>query len=639
MAAEENPGRIEAMGRALYRRGARFVRERRRLHQSSPRREVRAQWEEEGGPGAPRRRAGRGAKIFFLLSALFFLLAAGFAVYRFRDGGRSISSSNVEMTITGPVSIDAGEDLSLQVTMTNHNPISLESAELLIEYPEGVRQASDGKTPLVRFRKVLGVLRSGESFQEIVHSAHFGDPGSVHAIHITLEYRVAGSNAIFAKEKLYDVRIGVSPVLLTLSSVEEMQAGEEVVFTLDVTSNAASVLEDLVLVAEYPFGFAFASAEPKPALDMALWRLGDLAPEGKRRIRIRGTLDGEDDTEHIFRFVVGVRGSRSSTDIATPLVSAARTIIVRKPFLGFTVALGGRRSEVYAARPDEPLRVDLSWVNNLSVSITDVEIQATLLGTVLDKRSVSAPEGFYQSGSDTVTWNRRSLPALAVIEAGEKGQTSFSFRPVSREAIRAGNVTNPEMELRTAVSGRRSGRGGDAELLVGEVHRLIRFISEPRLSSRTLHFTGPLSNSGPIPPRVDRETTYTIAWSVTNTTNEVIDGEVHTTLPPYIRWLGRVYPADADIVFSPVGGEIAWRTGTLAPGTGIRSAPREVFFQVALVPSANQLEDSPTLVNEAEFTGRDSFAEVPVTARRASAVNTRFSTDPQYQRGQEFVVE
>ncbi len=631
---------IENLGRALYRRGARFVHGRRRMR-PTPSRDIRAQWEEDQAlskKGAVRRRAGRGAKIFFLLSVLFFLLASGFAVYRFRDGGRSISSGNVEMTITGPVSIDAGEELSLQVTMTNHNPTSLESAELLIEYPEGVRQASDGKTPLVRFRKALGVLRSGESLQELVRSVHFGDPGSVHAIHVTLEYRVAGSNAIFAKEKLYNVRIGVSPVLLTLSSIEEMQAGEEVVFTLDVASNAASVLEDLALVAEYPFGFAFASAEPEPALDMLLWRLGDLAPEGKRRIRVRGTLDGEDDTEHIFRFVVGVRGSRSGTDIATPLVSAARTIVVRKPFLGFAVAVGGRSGEVYAARADETLRVDLSWVNNLPVSITDVEIQATLLGAILDKRSVLAHDGFYQSVSDTLTWNRQSFPALAVIEAGESGRTSFSFRPVSREAMSAQNIRDPEMEFRTLVSGRRSGRGGDAELLVGEIHRIIRLTSEPRLSSRTLHFTGPLTNSGPIAPRADRETTYTIAWSVTNTTNKIVDGEVRATLPPYVRWLDRVYPADADIVFSPVGGEIAWRTGDLSPGTGIRSVPREVFFQVAFVPSANQIGSSPTLVNGAEFTGRDSFAEVPVEAR-ASAASTRFSTEPQFQNGQELVAE
>mgnify|MGYP001594395415 FL=1 len=110
------------MGRALYKRGMRFVHGRRRLRPSPRAREVRAQWEEEGGPVRLRRRAGRGAKVFFIFSALFFLLAAGFAVYRFREGGRGISSDNVEMTITGPVSIDAGEELSLQVTMTNHNP-------------------------------------------------------------------------------------------------------------------------------------------------------------------------------------------------------------------------------------------------------------------------------------------------------------------------------------------------------------------------------------------------------------------------------------------------------------------------------------------------------------------------------------
>ena len=113
---------------------------------------------------------------------------------------------------------------------------------------------------------------------------------------------------------------------------------------------------------------------------------------------------------------------------------------------------------------------------------------------------------------------------------------------------------------------------------------------------------------------------------------------MRATLPPYVRWVGNTYPAGSDIVFSPVGGNIVWRTGDLAPGVGIRSAPREVFFQVALVPSANQVGEAPVLVNGAEFIGSDSFAEVEVTAR-AAAAHTRFSTEPQYQFNLEKVVE
>ena len=86
------------------------------------------------------------------------------------------------------------------------------------------------------------------------------------------------------------------------------------------------------------------------------------------------------------------------------------------------------------------------------------------------------------------------------------------------------------------------------------------------------------------------------------------------------------------------GGEIVWSPGALRPGTGIRGAPREVSFQVALVPSANQIGSAVTLVNGARFIGRDSFADVAVSAD-APAVTTKFSTDPQFEEGQDKVVE
>ena len=68
-----------------------------------------------------------------------------FAYLSFRGGGNSISSDNIEIGLSGPVSIGAGEVLSLEIDVLNKNSVDLETADLLVEYPDGSRSAVDVK--------------------------------------------------------------------------------------------------------------------------------------------------------------------------------------------------------------------------------------------------------------------------------------------------------------------------------------------------------------------------------------------------------------------------------------------------------------------------------------------------------------
>jgi len=145
-------------------------------------------------------------KIFFA-SFTFFVIATVTAAFLFFGGGNVVSSDNVDIEILGPVSTQGGDELSLQVVITNNNPAPLQLSDLVIEYPQGTHSPQDQSKELPRYRKSLGAIAPGETVNEIVRSVLFGEEGTEKEIRMALEYRIEGSNAIFVKEKTYVVRV------------------------------------------------------------------------------------------------------------------------------------------------------------------------------------------------------------------------------------------------------------------------------------------------------------------------------------------------------------------------------------------------------------------------------------------------
>lgn len=145
-------------------------------------------------------------------------------------------------------------------------------------------------------------------------------------------------------------------------------------------------------------------------------------------------------------------------------------------------------------------------------------------------------------------------------------------------------------------------------------------------------------NTGPVPPQVERETTYTIIWTLVNSANPLSGGMAIGTLPLYVRWMGIVSPSYEDVVFIENTRTIRWALGDIGRGVGITDAPREIAFQVALLPSISQIKKSPVIVSRAEFSGLDQFtdSELKAVSRK---VTTDLTTDPQYKRGDGKVVE
>jgi hypothetical protein len=138
-----------------------------------------------------------------------------------------------------------------------------------------------------------------------------------------------------------------------------------------------------------------------------------------------------------------------------------------------------------------------------------------------------------------------------------------------------------------------------------------------------------IENSGPIPPRVDRLTTYTVHWQITNSSNDLEDVRVWATLPQGISWSDRYINEvpDSELYYNERTKQVSWEIDKVPAGTGVIFSTYELIFQIGLTPSITQLGRRPVLINDSWIEAKDTFTEI-VLEDTDREVNTSLPDDP-----------
>ncbi len=566
----------------------------------------------------------RGSLLSFtlFLSALFFVFAAVVAGFLFFGGTNIVSSKNIEITSSGPVSVAGGEEFNLLINIVNKNNLDIKYANLNVEYPKGVSSTIGGEKS--RYRKYLGDMKSGQILNETVKAVVFGEEGSEKEIKINLEYRTENSNAIFVKEEKYKLVVGSSPVVIELKMPDRANNNQELEFSVKVSANTPESVKDLVVSVDYPSGFVFSGASPEPFYGESLWKIGTLSLKKSREIKIKGVIKGQNDEEKFFKVIAGTLASKDSNQIDVAYNSSSKSLVLSKPSVDLDIVLNGSEKEVYVARSGDLVRVDIKWTNNLQNRIINPEIVAKINGEALNRTSVSSQSGFFKSVDNSIVWNKNNGALPQSMESGDTGRLSFSF---SIANLTSRFSENPEINIDVNFKGARSLEDGGGEVLDLSASRKIKISSNLQLAARAVYYAGPFKNSGPLPPVREQETTYTVIWSVVNTLNDASSVTVKATLPSYVRWLGQVSPSSESVTYNSLGGEIIWNVGDVSSRSGVISPAREVAFQVGFVPSISQVGERPMLISDATVSGVDAFTdEVLNFVRRAQ--NIEITNDP-----------
>lgn len=557
------------------------------------------------------------ASIFLLVAFIFFLISAGVAGYIFFAGGNSVSVDKIIVNVVGPTTISGGDVIPLSLTITNRNTVAIDNAIIEIDFPNGTRDAADVLKTYPRYIENLGTLAPGATVTRSVKAVVFGGAGQVIALPISLYYKTVGSNATFVKGSSFTLTVSTTPLSVSINALTETVSGQPFTFTLLVSSNATIPLENVVLTGTFPFGFMVTSSS-RPLVNSS-FLLGTLAPGAHTTVKLTGTLTGQDNEQRVFHFTVGTAKTAHDQTLAVTYMTQDASVIIAAPFINTILALNGDTSANVVVAPGSSQNVSLSYTNTLPTSITDATIVMALSGASVDYNSIQTTTGFYNSVNHTIIFSKDTDPSLALLAPGASGIGRFSFKTLPTNAL----LSAPTITFTTSVSGTRVGQANVPGQVSSSATKTAKVMTAVALSAASLHTSGSIKNSGPIPPRIDQVTTYTIVWDVQNKGSAVAGGIVSAALPSYVSYTGLTSGAGS-FSYNEASHTVSWNTGDLAQG-----ARTQGVFQVSLTPSFSQKGSAPPLTRVATFSGYDRFAGVQISAT-ADGATTETKGDQGY---------
>jgi hypothetical protein len=611
---EHEKQRVERLREAMYSRAiADKLKPRPRRELEETKSTVEGDWKRPEPEMAPMIVAPSGigwgkALLYWLLGAavIFFLGAAGFFVFYFTVGGGSLPASpqNISIAVSGPPQVAGGSVTELQIAVSNRNKVPLELAELVLKFPPGTRSPTDFKTDEPTLRQPLGTIEPGGVRQGTVSAVFSGQEGAREDVTVELEYRVAGSNSIYVASSAYTLNFTSAPLSVSVDGANEAISGQPVQITVMVTSNSATPMRDVLMKANYPFGFKSSGATPAPKSG-TLWELGDFNPGQQKTVIVNGTLTGDSGDDRIFHFIAGTRSDVTHTDVDTPLSVVTFKSSISQPFLKLALAVNESTAKSITVSPGDKVTVSVGYQNNLDTSIDNAVIVAKLSGLEINGATVRTSDGFYRSTDNAVFWDKTTTNGrLAHLAPGDKGTVSLTFDMPSGDEIQ--NIENPHLDISVNAAGSRVEENGVPQTLQSTARSTISLASNLELIAEGLYYTNPFGSVGPMPPKAGAETTYAVVFTITNTTNKISGATLTAQLPPYARWVGIYSPAAENVSFNQLDSTVTWKVGDIEPNVGLNGTlPRQAAIAVGVTPSTSQIGQQPPILQNIVLKGTD----------------------------------
>ena len=511
----------------------------------------------------------------------------------------------VEMVIVGQQEVQSGDRIVWTVEAVNKNTVALESAAIIFNYPEGARTLQGTEAQVVaRERRELGAVFPGEYARATFDAYVFGGQRQEKKVSALIEFRPAGASATFAKTAEFSFTIVRSPVSVSIDIPSDVRSGQQLSIVVHYASQADYMVSDVGVALMLPSEFVFDRADPRelkkelqPEGTMIVWRLGDIRSAESGSLRVEGEMGGKELDPKSFRAVIGVMDPKNNTVAQTyDDVTVATTL--RPPFLEVRIESSS------VVQPDGEATVRVFWRNNLPVEVRNPILEVVGKGDALNPLSLQPSAGSFRENA--MIWQASSYSPFQLIPPGGSGVVDFKFKTKSNLA-RGPKDPRPTAMFVATFRPTADIAGFEGVEVSGSDSFEVKVTTRFTFATRGVHFQSAIPNSGPLPPQVGKETTYTVAWSFTNMSNDVDGVVVRSSLPPYMKFKNIINPEGADITFEESSGFITWNVGRVFAGTGFVRPALQAAFQVGIVPIPIQAGTEPALLRQSTASGRDTF--------------------------------
>jgi hypothetical protein len=541
---------------------------------------------------------------WFLLAALVLFVVT---VLVFLFGGSSFSERNFTVEVKGPQQALSGDEVTYTLSYKNGTNVDITDAKFRFFYPEESVVIRDGAFTHDSSEELsIAKIKAGQSGEKEFKVFLIGDKGNIKNAHVELIYHAGTIRSTFRKTASINTTIVALPIPLTLVAPPSAVNGQPISYILDYRNESKVDVADLQLEFTYPDGFSVTRTNPNPEQGNNVWK-SDLLKDGQgSRITISGILTGnERETKEI-----SVVLKRKIGDEYIDYEKATSSTILSSPLLGISVLANG--SQNYSAVVGDSINYSLQYRNNSNFNLVGLTLDAKLEGDMFDISSLDTNGGFYDSRTGIITWNSGSIGQFSNLAPGQSGKVDFKIR--LKPSFLGDSLGSKNFFVKTtaSLSTLNVPTGVDGDEVAAETSLITKISTQPSLNMLAYYNDPNFGGTGPLPPVVSQETTYTIHWKLINPGNDISGATVRGVLPPGITWKNIVSSGTGQPqpTYDRNRSEVVWNIGSLPFGAGTSAGNRyEATFQISLAPSQTQRGTTPVLIKNVSFSGTDAFTK------------------------------
>lgn len=528
------------------------------------------------------------------LTNFIIILAAisgitGYVYYR----GNTYSKETLKLEILAPTETEVAGEIEYTVKYKNNGNVRLEEPRLIFEYPEhSIIEEEQAMRREVR----LDDIYPGEERTLRFQARLLGKKGDTEVARAILSYQPKNLQARYEVETSHTALITNVPLTFEFDLPSKAEAGKEISFRLNYFSNIDYPLSNLRIKIEYPSDFEFTKSNPV-ALENNEWELGILNKADGGRVEVFGKQNGEIGEQKIFKAELGIWQDGEFI----LLKETIRGIQIVNPNLYISQQINGNPE--YIANLGDVLHYEIFFKNIGEDALESLFLVARLEGEALDFQTLKAPLANFEPGDNSIIWDWRRISKLQILGPQEEGRVEF-WMELKKDLEMAG-PDNRNFTLKNKIY-----------LSQARAEFITKVNSKLAVEQRGYFQDEVFGNSGPIPPRVGEDTTYTVIWQAKNYHNDVKNVKVKAKLSDEVKLTGKIFPEDSRLTFDSKSREVVWEVGDLEAGKGVLNPGPSVALQLALTPASEKekfvLISEPKIFGEDAFTGASLEFDIPV---------------------------
>ncbi|MDO8582770.1 MAG: hypothetical protein Q7R63_02135 [bacterium] len=538
-------------------------------------------------------------------------LVAGAAYYFLFAGG---SLEGVQIVFKGPEKIAYGAPFELTVGVGNSSAAVWKGASLSLTLPTGfifigstsggsfiTKQIGDmgvGSFTEIPFT-VMAVAEVPESAMSTVDgygAVGKGDEAAPVAENpaafvAELSYVQGGSSAIFQKMEEWLPPASTSGFELTLTAPEKAASGEEAEISITYANKTGEDLDGLVVKADYPRSFVFASASAEADVGDGTWNIGSLKRGSADSILIKGRFTEAGAAQ----FSVSV--ARANGAAKYPIAAAGALVEVTTAPLALVMDVNDQPD--YVAHTGDTLAYTLSYtMDGLTPAKSGFAITADLFSPLFDTATVVPADG------GNLGRGKDGIPRISWYVAkpnSEGGSVGFTVKVKNDYSIRRLGDRNFILKVHGEVmSGATVGSLDFETKLMGRI--------DVTASGYFRDAASGIVNKGVMPPRVGNLTEYTVHWKLVNYATDVRGVTVRAKLPQGVTFTDKAKSnVDTKPTYDATTREVLWKLDRISATTGLIGTAPEAVFQLSSVPTMDMKGKNAALLGVTDLAATDDF--------------------------------